>query len=38
VLTCKEYEAHTLLGLGVSDTDTTPTHMITLNHIIFSSY
>jgi len=34
------YEAWTLLGLGVSvsDTDTSPTHIITLNYAIFSNY
>ena len=39
-------EARTLLGLGVSrcqtrvvsDTDTTPTHIITWNHVIFSNH
>jgi len=37
-----EYEAWTFLGLGVcpsvSDTDTTLTHMIPLNYVIFSNY
>jgi len=33
------YEAWTLHGLGVSDTDTTtPTLVITLNYVIFSNY